>query len=1112
MAPAATDSGAEDLPARRSDATDVAGNTWDLAAFSPPPAAARSGGELYIYRNTYNLVPRSIGGCRGRLRSLKFFGNDVEVLPPEAGELDQLESLQVKVSAPRVSGAPLRRMQALKELELSMVPPRPSACSILVEVAALKCLTKLTICHFSIRYLPPEIGSLRKLQELDLSFNKLKNLPNCITELGALKFLKVTNNKLVDLPSGISSLRCLESLDLSNNRLTSLGSVKLISMLTLQYLNLQFNRISNSCVIPAWICCDMRGNGESCMKRGKIQSIAVASNNTSAESKTTSHTCNVARLCSHLEASSNSKAHLMQKIKKGWKRRDCLQQQARQERLDSSRSKLNEDYVDEMAVNMTEDESPFHNMENKPDMKGIDEETSLHDLSKESNSISEDLSCIVYDDSYEHTKDSGMMLQDHCEEEKPGLGMRNHGNSSCISANTATSNRSRICSVENELEDTASSVHDSAEVVEENSSETSKLTSKSKRHPDMDSNPKPRKFLRPFDECSKLSYKYSVESFCSIDDHLPDGFYDAGRDMPFMPLEEYERSIGLYAREVILLDREQDEELDAIASSAQILLSSLMTPGCFVTDEDAGQDLLRASVLALFVSDCFGGCDRSASLSRTRRAVVSLRKEQPFICTCSAGSICDSSEASKQISSLYGHFDFTGLCDKSIHIIKERRNSGIVPIGTLQFGVCRHRAVLMKYLCDRADPPIPCELVRGHLDYTPHAWNVVPVRKGNIWVRMIVDACYPTNIREEADPEYFCRYVPLSRIHITLDGEGYTSRSSFPSVSLCKEIEATASSSVYHCKIGAFDAAAKVRYLDTRYASSDEVKNFEYKLLGEVRMLGALRKHRSIVDIYGHQLSSKWVQVDDDKEYRILQSIIIMEYVKGGSLKGYLTKLLKEGKKHAPIDLAFYIAREVAGALLELHKKRVIHRDIKSENVLVDLDSERSDGTPVVKLSDFDRSIPLHSLSHTCCIAHLGTYPPNVCVGTPCWMAPEVLHAMHEKNQYGLEVDIWSFGCFLLEILTLRIPYQELPDSEIYNLIKRKKQRPRLTLELEAFWTLDDPMTRLELGVTSDAHAEKLSLLIDLFYQCTRGIASERPKAETVYNLLCSLPTCYDIR
>jgi serine/threonine protein kinase len=122
-----------------------------------------------------------------------------------------------------------------------------------------------------------------------------------------------------------------------------------------------------------------------------------------------------------------------------------------------------------------------------------------------------------------------------------------------------------------------------------------------------------------------------------------------------------------------------------------------------------------------------------------------------------------------------------------------------------------------------------------------------------------------------------------------------------------------------------------------------------------------------------------------------------------------LTKLLKEGKKHLPIDLACYIAREVACALSELHKKLVIHRDIKSENVLVDLNS-RSAGTLSVKLSDFDRSIPLHSLSHTCCIAHLGAHPPNVCVGTPCWMAPEVLQAMHEKHQYGL-VSIYLKKC-----------------------------------------------------------------------------------------------------
>lgn len=108
------------------------------------------------------------------------------------------------------------------------------------------------------------------------------------------------------------------------------------------------------------------------------------------------------------------------------------------------------------------------------------------------------------------------------------------------------------------------------------------------------------------------------------------------------------------------------------------------------------------------------------------------------------------------------------------------------------------------------------------------------------------------------------------------------------------------------------------------------------------------------------------------------------------------------GEKHVPLNLALYIARDIACALVEVHSKHIIHRDIKSDNVLIDLDSQGNDSAPVAKLCDFDRAVPLYSFLHTCCISHLGIHPPDVCVGTPCWMAPEVLLTIHEKAVYGL--------------------------------------------------------------------------------------------------------------
>ncbi|PKA48812.1 Mitogen-activated protein kinase kinase kinase YODA [Apostasia shenzhenica] len=1093
---------------------DVSGKSWDLSLFErPPPPSSIQG--LYVYHNTFHLIPRSIGRLE-RLKTVKFFANEIEILPPEVGDLVELEHLQLKVSLPGLSGTSLKKLKSLRELELCRVPTKLAAFSILGDISGLKCLTRLSICHFSIRYLPSEIGGLKNLEELDLSFNKLKNLPDSLAELISLKSLRVANNKLVDLPPGISSLRRLLYLDLSNNRLTSLASLNFASMHALQHLDLQYNKLPYLCQIPPWINFNLEGNSEDISKGESCRSsVEVSLDDVAVRKLHRSSSCNgccCTSFVAYSELPSSVQYVVPHRMKNALNHHEYNQHC--QNCLNYSKNSRISDHTDDMSENMGEESHSRQsyatsdtNLEIHVDANGtkttdqtIKSMFSLDNLRYESerdrsdvtnkNSVLALLDCSEKDKSTQFSR-LDILTGDSC----VPIIESNSSTKDCDQDKRRTNKDYSDCSFEERnFIDQCSSV------------EASSIVVKSKRHSDKDlDNPKPTKFRRPVVDCSSMAKKYCMESFCGIDDHLPDGFYDAGRERPFMSLQEYEECISIDSREIILLDREKDEELNAIALSARLLLSNFKRFDLSHAEEVIFDGLPRASVLALLVSDCFGGSDRSDSVLKLRKgAVGSNDKLQPFVCTCSAGTIHDDSKLSSQEEVFGSGFNFNELCENSLKVIKETRNSSVVPLGALRFGVCRHRAALMKYLCDRADPPIPCELVRGYRDFMPHAWNVVNIRMGNSWRRMVVDACYPTDIRDETDPEYYCRYIPLSRVlPPLLDESSSTLGCSFPSPSILDEMKNIQSRSVFHCKFGTIDAAAKIRSMEAEQASQEDIKELEYAFLAEIRILGALRGHDCIVEMYGHQFSSKWVSAaDGSKENRTLQFIIVMEYVKGGSLKGYLDKLSGSGEKHIPLDIALFIARDVACALVELHTKHIIHRDVKSENILIDLDCKRSDSSPVVKLSDFDRSVPLHSSSHTCCIAHFGVHPPEVCVGTPRWMAPEVVQAMHERNPYGLEVDIWSYGCLLLELLTLQVPFVGKSETEIYDLL-RTKRRPALTEELETLAKLEEAPSGAGLGL-SDTDAKKMKLLVDLFYECTRDDPAERPTAGQIYQRLCS--------
>lgn len=167
--------------------------------------------------------------------------------------------------------------------------------------------------------------------------------------------------------------------------------------------------------------------------------------------------------------------------------------------------------------------------------------------------------------------------------------------------------------------------------------------------------------------------------------------------------------------------------------------------------------------------------------------------------------------------------------------------------------------------------------------------------------------------------------------------------------------------------------------------------------------------HPNIVDIYD-------VGDDGNKHY------IVMEYVKGYTLK----QLLKR-RGAIPAREAVWMIKQLSGALLEAHKNGLIHRDVKSQNVLI-----KDDGT--VKLADFGIAVLNNSLQLT---------SKDSVLGSVHYLAPELA----KGASASMQSDIYSLGIVFYELLTGDVPFKaetpvqvalmhvknELPDVRKFN-------------------------------------------------------------------------------
>ena len=146
-----------------------------------------------------------------------------------------------------------------------------------------------------------------------------------------------------------------------------------------------------------------------------------------------------------------------------------------------------------------------------------------------------------------------------------------------------------------------------------------------------------------------------------------------------------------------------------------------------------------------------------------------------------------------------------------------------------------------------------------------------------------------------------------------------------------------------------------------------------------------------------HPNITKILELFEDKEY----ILIIMEYINGGNLFSFLKKRRKVSEKTAK-----FLFKQIILGIKHIHSHNIVHRDIKLENILIDLNNN-------IKICDFGigrvLSSPDQLLYDQC--------------GTPMYIAPEILLSNKQTGYKGFPVDIWSSGIALYILLSGTLPF-----------------------------------------------------------------------------------------
>lgn len=208
--------------------------------------------------------------------------------------------------------------------------------------------------------------------------------------------------------------------------------------------------------------------------------------------------------------------------------------------------------------------------------------------------------------------------------------------------------------------------------------------------------------------------------------------------------------------------------------------------------------------------------------------------------------------------------------------------------------------------------------------------------------------------------------------------------------------------------VGSFGRVLLYRHKKTQHLYAAKIMNKE-KMVRMNQVLRVVQEKRILQSV-----SCKFL-VDFRFSFKTNSNLyLLMPFIQGGELFSYL----KQRKRLDPSEVKFYSA-QVALAFEYLHSIDVLYRDLKPENIILDCDG-------YVKLVDmgFAKYAPENTKSF---------------IGTPEYMAPEMLIKSKRESGYSNSVDWWSFGVFIYELSTGTPPFTGDNLFQIFNRIIKKQ-------------------------------------------------------------------------